>query len=91
MKYLNLRSQLGWHGDSLQKMQIESAEMEQIYNEYIGPIRAKEMAFFQKIKVQQASTIVGQAPHYDQYQHCVGWRYTREKMRSFGIDRSGTL
>ncbi|NLN58682.1 MAG: hypothetical protein GX151_12345 [Gammaproteobacteria bacterium] len=87
VKYLNLRSQLGWHGGSLQKMQIESAEMEQIYNEYIGPIRAKETAFFQKIKVHQASTIAGQAPQYDQYQHYVGWRYTREKMRSFGIDQ----
>lgn len=87
VKYLNLRSQLGWHGGSLQKMQIESAEMEQIYNEYIGPIRAKETAFFQKIKVHQTSTIAGQAPQYDQYQHYVGWRYTREKMRSFGIDQ----
>ena len=62
VKYLNLRSQLGWHGGSLQKMQFESAEMEQMYQQYIAPMREKETAFFQKIKVQQSSTIAGQAP-----------------------------
>ncbi|MCO8047281.1 hypothetical protein [Acinetobacter towneri] len=87
VKYLNLRSQLGWHGGSLQKMQFESAEMEQMYNDYIGPIHAKETAFFQKIKVQQSSTIAGQAPEYEKYQDCVSWRYTSKKMRSFGIDQ----
>lgn len=68
-------------------MQFESAEMEQMYNDYIGPILAKETAFFQKIKVQQSSTIAGQAPEYEKYQDCVSWRYTSKKMRSFGIDQ----
>ncbi len=43
--------------------------------------------FFQKIKVQQSSTIAGQTPEYEKYQDCVGWRYTSKKMRSFGIDQ----
>lgn len=50
-------------------------------------MRARETAFFQKIQVQQASTTAGQAPEYARYQDCIGWRYTRQKMQSFGIDQ----
>lgn len=87
VKYLHFRSLLGWHGGALQKMQFEDAEMAQAYQQYIGPIREKEQAFFQKIKVQQESTIAGQSAEYDQYKDCVGWRYSRNKMAEYGIDQ----
>ncbi|WP_168396831.1 hypothetical protein [Acinetobacter indicus] len=87
IKYLNWRSQLGWHGGAMQPMQFDDADMEQAYQQYIGPMRARETAFFQKIQVQQASTTAGQAPEYARYQDCIGWRYTRQKMQSLGIDQ----
>ncbi|MCP0915748.1 hypothetical protein MUB05_03960 [Acinetobacter indicus] len=61
VKYLNWRSQLGWYGGAMQPMRFDDADMEQAYQQYIGPMRARETAFFQKIQVQQASTIAGQA------------------------------
>ena len=67
-------------------MQFDSAEMEQMYNEYIGSI-CERNRFFQKIKVQQSLTIARQALEFEKYKDCVGWRYTSKKMRSFGIDQ----
>ena len=48
------------------KMQFDSAEMEQMYNEYIGSI-CERNRFFQKIKVQQSLTIARQALEYEKY------------------------
>ena len=46
------------------KMQFDSAEMEQMYNEYIGSI-CERNRFFQKFKVQQSLTIARQALEYE--------------------------
>ncbi|WP_158650434.1 hypothetical protein [Acinetobacter indicus] len=35
----------------MQPMQFDDADMEQAYQQYIGPMRARETAFFQKIQV----------------------------------------
>jgi hypothetical protein len=64
------------------KMQFDSAEMEQMYNEYIGSI-CERNRFFQKFKVQQSLTIARQALEFEKYKDCVGWRYAPKKMRSF--------
>lgn len=89
VKYLNIRSQLGWHGGSLQKIHdsdIDTPEKKQVYLKYIGPIQQKEAEFFKRIKTQQVSTILGQEPKYDSYNHCSGWRYTHKKMQGLGIE-----
>ena len=48
------------------KMQFDSAEMEQMYNEYIGSI-CERNRFFQKFKVQQSLTIARQALEFEKY------------------------
>lgn len=89
VKYLNIRSQLGWHGGSLQKMDdsdIDTPEKKQEYLNYIGPIQQKEVAFFKRVKTQQLMTILGQQPQYKNYDQCAGWRYTLKKMKSLGVE-----
>lgn len=64
------------------KMQFDSAEMEQMYNEYIGSI-CERNRFFQKFKVQQSLTIARQALEFEKYKDCVGWCYTSNKIQIF--------
>lgn len=88
IKYLNMRSQLGWHGGSLQKIDdsdIDTPAKKQVYLNYIGPIQQKEAAFFKRVKTQQAITILGQQAQY-KGNNCAGWRYTLKKMKSLGIE-----
>ncbi len=42
-------------------------------------------AFFKKIGVNPAITTLGQSPEYAAYSHCVGWGYTRSKLRELGV------
>ncbi|MDO5687318.1 MAG: hypothetical protein Q4G42_08070 [Neisseria sp.] len=85
IKYLHRHATLGWHGGAMQEIQPETPEMARLYQAYIGPIRAKEKAFFQHIQVQPSMLTDGQKPAYAAFEHCIGWSYSREKMESYGI------
>lgn len=84
-KILHRHSLLGWHGGAMQAMHIDDPQMKKMYDAYIGPARAREAAYFQKIGVAQQSTTLGQGPAYKPYAHCVGWRYSLQAMAQLGM------
>lgn len=85
-KILAADSQLGWHGGAMQAdIEFASAADEAAYRAYIGPARAREAAFFQRIGVAAASTTYGQRAEFAPFADCVGWRYSIDAMRGFGI------
>ena len=84
-KFLSQYAQLGWHGGASQPFEFDDEEMRQAYQAYIGSMQERERAFFKKIGVNPAITTLGQSPEYAAYSHCVGWGYTRSKLRELGV------
>ena len=87
-KLLQRHSLLGWHGGVLQDMADSiPPEARQQYQNYVQRVAPLERAFFQRIGVDQASTTWGQRPEFARYRDCIGWSYSLDMMRRFGIEQ----
>ena len=87
-KLLQRHSLLGWHGGVLQDMGDSiPPEARQQYQNYVQRVAPLERAFFQRIGVDQASTTWGQRPEFARYRDCIGWSYSLDMMRRFGIEQ----
>lgn len=85
-KYLHKDSMLGWHGGVTQDN--DNFFMELFMKKYLREGKEREAAFFEKIGVDQRSTVYGQRPEFDEYseeQNYVGWTYSLEAMEQLGI------
>ena len=49
--------------------------------------RQREAAYFQKIGVQQQSTVYGQRDEFKAHADCVGWDYSPAAMAALGMRR----
>lgn len=84
-KILGRHSQLGWHGGALQPMSFDDPRMQAAYDEYIGPVRQREQAYFERIGVSPLSTVYGQRDEFQAQRHCVGWDYSPAAMAALGM------
>ena len=85
-KYLHKDSMVGWHGGVTQDN--DNFFMKLFMKKYLEEGKKREKEFFEKIKVDQKSTVYGQRPEFDQYsekQNYVGWTYSLEAMEQLGI------
>lgn len=87
-KILHADSQLAWHGGVTQKMDFAGdTNLKAQYEAYIQQASDKERRFFDKINVSQNITTYGQQPQFQPYQGCIGWRYTLDKLATFGVNQ----
>lgn len=86
-KILRRHSLLGWHGGALQPMQFDDPKMQAAYEVYVAQARQREAAYFQKIGVQQQSTVYGQRDEFKAHADCVGWDYSPAAMAALGMRR----
>ena len=86
-KILRRHSLLGWHGGALQPMQFDDPKMQAGYEAYVTQARQREAAYFQKIGVQQQSTVYGQRDEFKAHADCVGWDYSPAAMAALGMRR----
>ncbi|WP_394884548.1 hypothetical protein [Clostridium butyricum] len=85
-KYLHKDSTVGWHGGVTQDS--DNFFMKLFMKNYLKEGKEREKAFFEKIGVNQKSTVYGQRPEFDQYsekQNYVGWTYSLDAMEQLGI------
>lgn len=95
-KYLSKGSQLGWHGGATQQFSEEIVpkdkdDRERFIQMLTGLIKL-ENEFFNKIKVNQLSTVYGQTAdkHLEilkaHNSNCKGWSYSIDGLSAFGIN-----
>ncbi|MEA5074589.1 MAG: hypothetical protein VB030_10485 [Eubacterium aggregans] len=85
-KYLHKDSIVGWHGGVTQDN--DNFFMKLLMKNYLEEGQTREKSFFEKIGVDQQSTIYGQRSEYDRYsekQNYVGWTYSLDAMEQLGI------
>lgn len=85
-KYLHKDSMLGWHGGVTQNN--DNFFMNLFMKKYIAEGKKREKAFFEKIGVDQRSTVYGQRHEFDAYsekENYVGWTYSLEAMEQLEI------
>lgn len=95
-KILAKKSQLGWHGGATQKInQDEYPKDKKMKDKMIKRVNTdieRETGFFNKINVNQISTVYGQNPKVyknesdkKDFIHCLGWDYSLSAMEVFGF------
>ena len=82
-KYLHKDSMVGWHGGVTQD--DDSLFFKLFMGRYLEEGKIREKAFFEKIGVDQRSTVYGQRPEFAQYDDYVGWTYSLAAMEQLGI------
>lgn len=85
-KYLHRDSMVGWHGGITQDN--DNFLMELFMRKYLEEGKARETALFEKIGVDQRSTVYGLRPEFDKYSQAdgyVGWTNSLEAMERLGI------
>lgn len=68
-------------------MQFDDPKMQAGYEAYVTQARQREAAYFQKIGVQQQSTVYGQRDEFKAHADCVGWDYSPAAMAALGMRR----
>lgn len=82
-KYLHKDSMVGWHGGVTQDN--DSLFFKLFMKRYIEEGKTREKQFFEKIGVDQRSTVYGQRPEFEKYADYVGWTYSLAAMEQLGI------
>ena len=86
-KYLHKDSMVGWHGGVTQDNKNHPI-LSFLMKKYIEEGKARETEFFNKIGVDQESTVYGLRPEFDKYSEeegYVGWTYSLSAMEKLGI------
>lgn len=95
-KYLSKNSQLGWHGGATQPVDEDVIPKDkkgrEIFIKTFTELFEVETKFFQKIKVNQLSTVYGimALNHLNMLKahdtNCIGWSYSIDALAAFGIN-----
>ena len=86
-KYLHKDSMVGWHGGVTQD-NSKNFFMNLFMQKYLKEGKERETKFFEKIGVDQQSTVYGLRPEFDKFTEkdgYVGWTYSLKAMDQLGI------